>query len=80
MNKTPYDKGIERGLELGLERGLEQGKSALRDVSIALLESKFRSVPGSIIERIGTLSYLELRTLTIGIQGAATIEELFPAG
>ena len=73
MNKTPYDKGIELGVETGKE-------SALRDVSIALLESKFRSVPGSIIERIGTLSYLELRTLTIGIQGAATIEELFPAG
>lgn len=80
MNKTPYDKGIERGLEQGLERGLETGKeSALRDVAIALLESKFRSVPGSIIERIGTLSYSELRTLTIGIQGAATIEELFPS-
>lgn len=76
MNKTPYDKGIERGLEQGLETGKE---SALRDVAIALLESKFRSVLGSIIERIGTLSYPELRTLTIGIQGAATIEELFPS-
>ena len=73
MNKTPYDKGIELGVETGKE-------SALRDVSIALLESKFRSVPSSIIERIGMLSYLELRTLTIGIHSAATIEQLFPSG
>ena len=25
MNKTPYDKGIERGIEQGIERGIEQG-------------------------------------------------------
>lgn len=60
--------------------GLETGKeSALRDVAIALLESKFRSVPVTIVERIGTLSYPELRTLTIGVHSAATFEELFPA-
>ena len=54
MNKTPYDHGIERGrgegIELGIERGIEQGiqrgivvgkEKALRDVAIALLESKF---------------------------------------
>ncbi len=71
MNKTPYDKGIALGVESGKE-------SALRDVAIALLESKFRSVPASIVERIGKLSYPELRTLTIGIHSASTIEELFP--
>lgn len=63
MNKTPYDLGME---------------TSLRDVAIALLESKYRSVPVHVIERIGKFTYAELRTLIIGIPGATSIEELFP--
>ena len=75
MNKTPYDLGMETGEEKGMEKGMEK---ALRDVAIALLESKYRSVPVHVIERIGKLTYAELRTLIIGIPGATSIEELFP--
>lgn len=74
MNKTPYDLGMETGEEKGEVKGMEK---ALRDVAIALLESKYRSVPVHVIERIGKLTYAELRTLIIGIPGATSIEELF---
>ena len=79
MNKTPYDLGMETGETKGIEKGIEKGmEKALRDVAIALFESKFRSVPVNIVERIDNLSYAELRTLAIAIPGAATIEDLFP--
>ena len=79
MNETPYDFGMAKGEAKGIEKGMATGmEKALRDVAIALLESKFRSVPANVVERIGKLSYAELRTLAIGIPGAASIEELFP--
>lgn len=86
MNKTPYDlgmeQGIERGIERGIEKGIEQGiekgaEKALRDVAIAFLESKFRSVPTEIMEKVERLSRAELRELTLKIPGASSLEELF---
>ena len=71
MNKTPYDFGMQKGETKGMEK-------ALRDVAVALLESKFRTVPANIVERIGQLSYTELRTLAVAIPVAESIEGLFP--
>ena len=84
MNKTPYDKGIERGIEQGIERGIERGiavgkENALRDVAIALLESKYRSVPKPYLERIGTLGYDDLLALVVRIPNATSMESLFPS-
>ena len=90
MNKTPYDKGIERGIEQGIEQGIERGReqgieqgiavgkeNALRDVAIARLESKYRSVPKPYLERIGTLGYDDLLALVVRIPNATSMESLF---
>ena len=92
MNKTPYDKGIERGIEQGIEQGIERGREegiergreegkekALRDVALALLESKYRAVPKPYLERIGTLGYDDLLALVVRIPDATSMESLFPA-
>ena len=80
MNKTPYDKGIERGIEQGREQGREEGREQnMRDVAIALLESKYRSVPKPYLERIGTLGYDDLLALVVRIPDATSMESLFPA-
>ncbi len=72
MNKTPYDNGIEQGIDIGRERNM-------RDATIALLESKFRAVPKSYLQRIGTLAYAELLALVVRIPDAPSMESLFPA-
>ena len=72
MNKTPYDKGIERGIERGREQNM-------RDVTIALLESKYRSVPNPFLERIGTLAYDDLLALVVRIPNSTSMESLFPS-
>ena len=82
MNKTPYDNGIEVGIEVGREEGREEGivvgkEKALRDVAIALLESKYRSVPKPFQERIGSLGYDDLLRLVVRIPVAPSMESLF---
>ena len=82
MNKTPYDHGIERGIERGIEQGIERGReegkeNAMRNAAIALLESKYRSVPKPFLERIGTLGYNDLLALVVRIPNAASMESLF---
>ncbi len=86
MNKTPYDHGIERGIEQGIEQGIERGiergreegkENAMRNAAIALLESKYRSVPKPFLERIGTLGYNDLLALVVRIPNAASMESLF---
>ncbi len=92
MNKTPYDNGmdnglvigIERGIERGIEQGIEQGievgkEKAMRSAVIALLESKYRTVPKQYLERIGTLGYDDLLTLVVIIPNSTSMESLFPA-
>ncbi len=92
MNKTPYDngmdnglvlgreEGIERGIEQGIEQGIEVGKEkAMRSAVIALLESKYRTVPKQYLERIGTLGYDDLLTLVVIIPNSTSMESLFPA-
>jgi hypothetical protein len=66
-NKTPYDFGLEDGVRKGA-----------RLLAIALLESKFRAVPQTFLDRIEKLSQPELQVLAIKTPTAATIEELFP--
>jgi hypothetical protein len=66
MNKTPYDNGIEKGRE-----------QTMRDVTIALLESKFRAVPKPYLDRIRTLGYDDLLALVVRIPNAASMESLF---
>jgi hypothetical protein len=61
-NKTPYDMGMEHGA---------------RTLAIALLESKFRTVPKPYLERIQQLSQRELQELAVKTPNAATIDELF---
>ena len=78
------EKGREEGLERGIERGIEKGivvgkEKALRDVAIALLESKYRTVPKPYLERIGTLGSDDLLALVVRIPNAASIESLFPS-
>ena len=88
MNKTPYDNGMdnglvlgrEEGIEAGIERGIEVGKEkAMRSAAIALLESKYRSVPKAFLERIHQLAYDDLLTLVVRIPNSTSMESLFPA-
>jgi hypothetical protein len=62
MNKTPYDNGQE---------------SAMRNAAIALLESKYRSVPKPFLDRIGSLGYDDLLALVVRIPNAVSMESLF---
>ncbi len=74
------EQGIEVGRELGIEKGIVVGKEkALRDVAIALLESKYRAVPKPYLERIGTLGYDELLAMVVRIPNATSMESLFPS-
>ena len=80
--ETGIERGIEKGLEKGREEGIEKGiavgkAKALRDVAIALLESKYRSVPNPFLERIGTLGYDDLLALVVRIPNSASMESLF---
>ncbi len=78
MNKTPYDNGIEQGIERGIERGIDIGREqTMRDVTIALLESKFRAVPKLYLDHIGALGYDDLMALVVRIPNAASMESLF---
>jgi hypothetical protein len=82
MNKTPYDlgmeQGIERGMERGIERGIEQGAlRTLRTVAIALLESKFQSVPEHFTQKIHQLPTAALQELVVKIPNAATLDNVF---
>ena len=80
MNKTPYDNGMDNGLVLGREEGIEVGKEkAMRSAAIALLESKYRSVPKAFLERIHQLAYDDLLTLVVRIPNSTSMESLFPA-
>jgi len=72
MNKTPYDKGIERGIEEGK-------KNAMRSATIALLENKYRAVPKPYLDRIGTLAYDDLLALVVRIPNSTLMESLFPS-
>ena len=84
--ETGIERGIEKGLEKGLEKGREEGiekgiavgkAKALRDVAIALLESKYRAVPKPYLERIGALGYDDLLALVVRIPNSASMESLF---
>ena len=70
MNKTPFDKGMDSGRVIGREQNM-------RDVTIALLESKYRAVPKPYLERIGSLGYDDLMALVVRIPNAASMESLF---
>ena len=84
MNKTPYDNGMDNGLVLGREEGIERGievgkEKAMRSAAIALLESKYRSVPKAFLERIHELGYDDLLTLVVIIPNSTSMESLFAA-
>lgn len=74
-NKTPYDMGLEQGMEKGMEQGVEKGA---RDLVVALLESKFQSIPEAVTARLRLMNHQQLRELAMRIPAAVTIEELFP--
>ena len=74
------EQGIERGRKEGIERGRELGREQnMRDVTIALLESKYRAVPEPYLERIGMLGYKDLLALVVRIPDAPSMESLFPS-
>ena len=51
----------------------------MRSAAIALLESKYRSVPNPFLERIGTLAYDDLLALVVRIPNSTSMESLFPS-
>jgi hypothetical protein len=71
MNKTPYDRGMEAGIETGELR-------AMRTVAVALLESRFQSVPHTYLRRVEAMTVPELHQFTLRIAKADKIEHLFP--
>jgi len=74
------EQGIERGREEGIKRGRELGREQnMRDVTIALLESKYRAVPEPYLERIGMLGYKDLLAMVVRIPDAPSMESLFPS-
>jgi hypothetical protein len=82
MNKTPYDMGIEKGIEKGIAQGKEEGMElgsldTLRTVAMALLESRFQTVPETFAQSILQLPAPALHTLIIKIPNASAVNELF---
>lgn len=72
MNKTTYEKGIEKGIEQGETNVLNEFRTTLRE----LLESKFGMLPEAAVAAIGNLSRQEIQRLIVRSGTAVSLVEL----
>ena len=75
---TLLEQGIEQGIERGIEQGIEQGETrAKRDAVLKLLESRFGSVPETLVTQINEIHSRErLDSLFDEVLEAASIADL----
>jgi hypothetical protein len=77
MNKTPYEKGVERGLEIACEKGMAMGiERERRDWVRGLLDDLFGPLPAAVLARLEQMPLDQLKTLRKSALKAKSLADL----